>query len=215
MNVTPLAVRSLAESVRARATLFRQVSPPRSIIVPGSPHAERVDGSDAGRQPRRTADARNDLCCGWRRARHAEHSIVAERRCQPGSGTHPRVARNQSRVTPWRDESASPPAEKRAHRTALPSTATTAWSATLDRVVIVVVILWSCLACLAGTPKPGRPGPLWPPASPLPSSRPRVSNFWIEFAKPMQDRRHQGTVPWSRGWCHSPTRRERPRFWDR
>ena len=44
VNVTPLAARSLADSVRARATLFRQASPPRSITVPGSRHAERIDG---------------------------------------------------------------------------------------------------------------------------------------------------------------------------
>jgi hypothetical protein len=58
VNVTPLQVRSLADSVRARAALFRRplsttedaevnrrfnVSP-RSIVVRGSRHAERLDG---------------------------------------------------------------------------------------------------------------------------------------------------------------------------
>jgi hypothetical protein len=44
VNVTPLAARSLAESVRARTALFRETGPPRSIAVPGSPRAERLDG---------------------------------------------------------------------------------------------------------------------------------------------------------------------------
>ena len=44
VNVTPLNVRSLADSVRARATLFRDTVSPRSIIVGGSPRAERLDG---------------------------------------------------------------------------------------------------------------------------------------------------------------------------
>jgi hypothetical protein len=44
VNVTPLDGRSLAESVRTRATLFRQALSPRSIVVPGSSRAERVDG---------------------------------------------------------------------------------------------------------------------------------------------------------------------------
>lgn len=44
VNVTPLAERSLSESVRARATLFRQASPRRSIAVSGSRRAQRVDG---------------------------------------------------------------------------------------------------------------------------------------------------------------------------
>jgi hypothetical protein len=44
VNVTPLAVRSLSESVRARSAWFREVRPPRSIIVTGSAHAKRLDG---------------------------------------------------------------------------------------------------------------------------------------------------------------------------
>jgi len=44
VNVTPLAARSLAESVRARTALFRETGPPRSIAVPGSPRAQRLDG---------------------------------------------------------------------------------------------------------------------------------------------------------------------------
>jgi len=44
VNVTPLEGRSLAESVRARAALFRQIHPPRSIVVPGSSRAQRLDG---------------------------------------------------------------------------------------------------------------------------------------------------------------------------
>jgi hypothetical protein len=51
VNVTPLGVRSLADSVRARATLFRDPGPPRSIVVPGSPRAERLDGLTHGDSP--------------------------------------------------------------------------------------------------------------------------------------------------------------------
>jgi hypothetical protein len=51
VNVTPLRLRSLAESVRARATLFRDPVKPRSIVVPGSPHAERLDGVTRGDSP--------------------------------------------------------------------------------------------------------------------------------------------------------------------
>jgi len=43
-NVTPLGLRSLRDSVRARATLFRDAVSPRSIVVRGSPHAVRLDG---------------------------------------------------------------------------------------------------------------------------------------------------------------------------
>ncbi len=38
---------------------------------------------DAGRQPGRAAGAGDDLRDRARRARHAEHSIVAQRRCRP------------------------------------------------------------------------------------------------------------------------------------
>jgi hypothetical protein len=51
VNVTPLDVRSLADSVRARATLFRDTVLPRSIIVRGSPRAERLDGLTPGHSP--------------------------------------------------------------------------------------------------------------------------------------------------------------------
>jgi len=51
VNVTPLQVRSLVDAVRARATLFREMAPPRSIPVPGSPHAERLDGLTPGDSP--------------------------------------------------------------------------------------------------------------------------------------------------------------------
>ena len=44
VNVTPLGGRSLADSARARATLFREAPSSRSIVVPGSPRAERLDG---------------------------------------------------------------------------------------------------------------------------------------------------------------------------
>jgi hypothetical protein len=44
VNVTPLDRWSLAESVRARGTLFRQAPAPRSIVVRGSPRAQRLDG---------------------------------------------------------------------------------------------------------------------------------------------------------------------------
>jgi hypothetical protein len=51
VNVTPLHVRSLADSVQARATLFRDPAPPRSMVVSGSPHAERLDGLTHGDSP--------------------------------------------------------------------------------------------------------------------------------------------------------------------
>lgn len=51
VNVTPLAVRSLADSIRARATLFRDAVSPRSIVVPGSPRAERLAGLTHGDSP--------------------------------------------------------------------------------------------------------------------------------------------------------------------
>ena len=51
VNVTPLHVRSLTESIRARATLFRDPVKTRSIVVPGSPHAERLDGVTRGDSP--------------------------------------------------------------------------------------------------------------------------------------------------------------------
>ena len=51
VNATPLEVRSLADSVRARTTLFRDTVSPRSFVVPGSPRAERLDGLTHGDSP--------------------------------------------------------------------------------------------------------------------------------------------------------------------
>jgi hypothetical protein len=51
VNVTPLHMRSLPDSVRARATLFREAAPSRSIAVSGSPRAERLDGLTHGDSP--------------------------------------------------------------------------------------------------------------------------------------------------------------------
>ena len=51
VNVTPLDVGSFEDSVRFRATLFRHPVSPRSIGVPGSPRAERVDGLTHGDSP--------------------------------------------------------------------------------------------------------------------------------------------------------------------
>ena len=51
VNVTPLDKRSLTDSVRARASLFRDPGPPRSVVVPGSPRAERLDGLTHGDSP--------------------------------------------------------------------------------------------------------------------------------------------------------------------
>jgi hypothetical protein len=51
VNVTPLHLRPLTESVRARTTLFRDPVQRRSIAVPGSPRAERLDGLARGDNP--------------------------------------------------------------------------------------------------------------------------------------------------------------------
>jgi Family of unknown function (DUF6714) len=51
VNVTPLDVRSLTDSVRACTTLFRDPMTPRSIVVSGSPRAERLDGLTHGDSP--------------------------------------------------------------------------------------------------------------------------------------------------------------------
>lgn len=51
VNVTPLSMRSLADSVRARATLFRDTVSPRVVAVFGSPHAQRLDGLTHGESP--------------------------------------------------------------------------------------------------------------------------------------------------------------------
>lgn len=51
VNLTPLDMRSLADSVRMRSTLFRDTVSPRSIVVPGSRHAERLEGLAHGDSP--------------------------------------------------------------------------------------------------------------------------------------------------------------------
>jgi len=51
VNITPLAMRSLAESVRTRSTLFRETASPRLVAVRGSPRAERLDGHTHGDSP--------------------------------------------------------------------------------------------------------------------------------------------------------------------
>ena len=51
VNVTPLHVRSLADSVRARAAMFRDPVTPQSIVVRGSSRAERLDGLTHGDSP--------------------------------------------------------------------------------------------------------------------------------------------------------------------
>ena len=51
VNVTPLDAGSLADSVRARGTLFRDSLPPRAVVVRGSPRAERLDGLTHGNSP--------------------------------------------------------------------------------------------------------------------------------------------------------------------
>jgi hypothetical protein len=51
VNVTPLSDRPFADSVRSRATMFRDAVSRRSIIVAGSPRAERLDGLTNGDSP--------------------------------------------------------------------------------------------------------------------------------------------------------------------
>ena len=51
VNVTPLAMWSLSDSVRTRSRLFRETVSPRSITVPGSSRAERLDGLTHGDSP--------------------------------------------------------------------------------------------------------------------------------------------------------------------
>ena len=51
VNVTPLRMRSLADSVRARAATFRDPVSPQSIVVRGSSRAERLDGLAHGDSP--------------------------------------------------------------------------------------------------------------------------------------------------------------------
>lgn len=51
VNVTPLGVRSLEDSIRWRTALFRETVSPRSIDVPGSPRAKRMDGLTHGDSP--------------------------------------------------------------------------------------------------------------------------------------------------------------------
>ena len=51
VNVTPLTVRSLEDSIRARTMLFRETVSRRSVAVRGSSHAERLDGLTRGESP--------------------------------------------------------------------------------------------------------------------------------------------------------------------
>ena len=51
INVTPLVVRSLDESVRARMALFRNAVVPQPVVVAGSRHARRLDGLSPGTSP--------------------------------------------------------------------------------------------------------------------------------------------------------------------
>jgi hypothetical protein len=51
VNVTPLDVRPLDDSVRMRGVLFRDTVSTRSIAVPGSERAERLDGLTRGDSP--------------------------------------------------------------------------------------------------------------------------------------------------------------------
>ena len=51
VNVTPLHVQSLADAMRSRTTLFRELRPARSIVVAGSSHAERLDGLTHSESP--------------------------------------------------------------------------------------------------------------------------------------------------------------------
>ena len=51
VNITPLAMRSLAESVRTHSAFFRETASPRLVAVCGSPRAERLDGLTHGESP--------------------------------------------------------------------------------------------------------------------------------------------------------------------
>jgi len=51
VNVTPIGGRSLAELVRARSTFFSETHSRRSMVVPGSPSSERLDGVPLGGSP--------------------------------------------------------------------------------------------------------------------------------------------------------------------
>jgi hypothetical protein len=51
VNVTPLEVRSLTDSVRWRTSLYRDAVSARAVVIPGSPHAERLDGLSHGDSP--------------------------------------------------------------------------------------------------------------------------------------------------------------------
>ena len=51
VNVTPRAMWSLADLVRTRSRLFQETVSPRSVAVPGSPRAERLDGLTHGDSP--------------------------------------------------------------------------------------------------------------------------------------------------------------------
>jgi hypothetical protein len=51
VNVTPLAVQSLTDAVRARGTLFREAVQPRLMVVSGSTQAQRLEGLTHGDSP--------------------------------------------------------------------------------------------------------------------------------------------------------------------
>ena len=56
VNVTPVELRSLPDSVRARATLFRQPPADSPIAVPGARRAQRLDGLTHGDSPAEPQD---------------------------------------------------------------------------------------------------------------------------------------------------------------
>jgi hypothetical protein len=51
VNVTPLAMRSLVESIEFRFSLFRDPPPPAYVTVPGARRAVRLDGLTHGDSP--------------------------------------------------------------------------------------------------------------------------------------------------------------------
>ena len=51
VNVMPLHVRSLADSVRARMTMFRHPVSSQSVVIPGAARAQRLDGLTHGDNP--------------------------------------------------------------------------------------------------------------------------------------------------------------------
>ena len=51
VNVMPLHVHSLADSVRARMTMFRHPVSSQSVVIPGAARAQRLDGLTHGDSP--------------------------------------------------------------------------------------------------------------------------------------------------------------------